>query len=64
MIQENYGKYIRDDGDVLLRAYVQTAKQESVKAETETFTETFLDKSSNCASSLASPTGFEPVSPA
>jgi hypothetical protein len=37
MIQENYGKYIRDDGDVLLRAYVQTAKQESIEAETETF---------------------------
>jgi integrase len=64
IIQEHYGKYIRDDGDVLLRAYVQTAKQEPVEAETETFTETFLDKPTNCASSLASPTGFEPVSPA
>ena len=64
MIQENYGKYIRDDGDVLLRTYVQSVKRESVEEETETFTETFLGEQSNSATSLASPTGFEPVSPA
>ena len=68
MIQENYGKYIRDDGDVLLRAYVATTatcsqpSQERDAKEVET--ETFLDKPFNSASSLASPTGFEPVSPA
>jgi integrase len=60
MIQENYGKYIRDDGDVLLRAYVQRPKQELLEEETETF----LGESYNSAGSLASPTGFEPVSPA
>ena len=72
MIQENYGKYIRDDGDVLLRAYVATtatctqpSQEIDVKeVETETFTETFSDKPSNSASFMASPTGFEPVSPA
>ena len=72
MIQENYGKYIRDDGDVLLHAYVATTPTcsqpsqeiDAKEVETETFTETFLDKPSNPASSLASPTGFEPVSPA
>ena len=60
MIQENYEKYIRDDGDVLLRTYVQSVKRESVEEETETF----LVEQPNSATSLASPTGFEPVSPA
>jgi hypothetical protein len=64
MLQENYGKYIRDDGDALLRAYVESEKRDSVEEETETFTETFSSVSANYASSLASPTGFEPVSPA
>jgi len=64
MIQENYGKYIRDDGDALLRAYVEKPKTELLEEETETFTETFSSVSANYASSLASPTGFEPVSPA
>ena len=26
MIQEHYGRYIRDDGDALLRAYVEQPK--------------------------------------
>ncbi len=64
MIQENYGKYIRDDDDALLRAYVQTPKQEVIEEGTETFTETFSSESVKYAVSLASPTGFEPVSPA
>jgi integrase len=29
MIQEHYGKYIRDDGDALLRAYVEKPKLET-----------------------------------
>jgi integrase len=64
MIQQNYGRYIRDDGDALLRAYVERPKTDTVEEETETFTETFSSVSANYASSLASPTGFEPVSPA
>ena len=44
MIQENYGKYIRDDGDALLRAYVQAQKRDVVEAETETLGETFSDE--------------------
>ena len=72
MIQENYGRYIRDDGDALLRTYVATTatssqtsqKIDATEVETETFTETFSSVSGNYASLLASPTGFEPVSPA
>ena len=61
MIQEHYGKYIRDDGDALLRAYVQQPKPEKFEAKTETFSETFDDDETNYARNLASPTGFEPV---
>ena len=53
MIQEHYGKYIRDDGDALLRAYVERGS--------ETFNETFSDDPPNYMKGLASPTGFEPV---
>src|SRR5206468_4499134 len=53
MIQQNYGKYVRDDGDALLRAYVQTAKTDVVEAETETLGETFLDDGAKCAGSMA-----------
>ena len=31
MIQQNYGKYIRDDGDALLRAYVGESKKETTR---------------------------------
>jgi len=64
MIQQNYGKYIRDDGDALLRAYVQTPKTNVVDEETETFGETFSDEGAKYAGFVASPTGFEPVLPA
>ena len=53
MIQEHYGKYIRDDGDAPLRAYVSGKIQPK--------TETFSDDVSNYTVNLASPTGFEPV---
>jgi integrase len=64
MIQQNYGRYIRDDGDALLRAYVQEQKREAVDAETETLGETLSDEGAKVAGLLASPTGFEPVLPA
>jgi hypothetical protein len=62
MIQQNYGRYIRDDG-ALLRAYVQAQKKD-VEVETETLGETFSDEGAKVAGLLASPTGFEPVLPA
>src|SRR5215813_465024 len=64
MIQQNYGKYVRDDGDALLSAYVQTQKTDVVDKETETISETFSDDGAKYAGILASPTGFEPVLPA
>jgi hypothetical protein len=39
MIQQNYGKYIRDDGDALLRAYVETPERDVVEPETETLSD-------------------------
>lgn len=36
MIQEHYGKYIRDDGDALLRAYVEQSKQDAIEVKTGT----------------------------
>src|SRR6266478_3255681 len=51
MIQQNYGKYIRDDGDALLRAYVESLKIgqkiEQTEEKTGTFAETFLHESPN-----------------
>ena len=65
MIQEHYGKYIRDDGDALLRAYVaQSARQslgDETKAKTGTFAGTLAGAGANYAETQASPTGFEPV---
>ena len=61
MIQEHYGKYIRDDGDALLRAYVAQPKRDAIEQKTGTFPETFLHPASNFLNKLASPTGFEPV---
>ena len=64
MIQEHYGKFIRDDGDALLRAYVEGPKTDSIQEKTGTFAETFQSDLSNYQRNLASPTGFEPVLPA
>ena len=58
MIQQNYGRYIRDDGDALLRAYV-----ESSKIEQNEDAETFSDDRAKYAGSMVVPTGFEPVLP-
>ena len=49
MLQQSYGKYVRDDGDALLRAYVTKAESAEQglaprEEETETFAETFLDE--------------------
>jgi integrase len=63
MIQQNYGKYIRDDGDALLRAYVENSKTDQNEEQTETFTETFPGERANYAGTLVVPTGFEPVLP-
>jgi integrase len=61
MIQQNYGKYIRDDGDALLRAYVTHPKRDAKERKTGTFAGTFSHDVSNFMNYLASPTGFEPV---
>jgi integrase len=63
MIQENYGKYIRDDGDALLRAYVETSKTDRIEEKTGTFAETFSGESAKYAGTLVVPTGIEPVLP-
>jgi integrase len=36
MIENHYGKYIRDDGDAPMRAYVERLKQSPILAETGT----------------------------
>jgi hypothetical protein len=58
MIQQNYGKYIRDDGDAPLRAYVENPKTD----QNEEKTETFSGERTSYAGSLVVPTGFEPIS--
>ncbi len=63
MIEQNYGKYIRDDGDAPLRAYVENRKTDQNEEKTETFTETFSDEKTNYAETLVVPTGVEPVLP-
>jgi len=59
MIQEHYGKYIRDDGDALLRAYVEGKEPEFTDEKTGTFAGTFLGESSKYRESLVVPTGLE-----
>ena len=59
MIEQNYGKYIRDDGDAPLRAYVENPKTD----QNEEKTETFPGERTNYAGTLVVPTGFEPVLP-
>jgi hypothetical protein len=61
MIQVHYGKYIRDDGDAMLRAHVERPKINAEARKTGTFAGTFSRGVSNFVKSLASPTGFEPV---
>jgi len=56
MIEKHYGRYIRDDGDAPLRALLGV--------KTETFTETFSGYQRKSLIKLASPRGFEPLSPA
>jgi hypothetical protein len=63
MIQQNYGKYIRDDGDALLRAYVGATVIDANKEETETFGETFLRKRGKYAGEMVVPAGIEPALP-
>ncbi len=55
MIENRYGKYIRDDGDAPLRALFES--------KTETFTETFERESGKLGKPLVVPTGIEPVLP-
>lgn len=55
MIEHNYGKYIRHDGDAPLRAYVENQNEEQ--------TETLPGERTNYAGTLVVPTGFEPVLP-
>ena len=64
MMERNYGKYIRDDGDALLRAYVERSDRRAEGEKTGTFSETFVDVRRNYLENMASPTGFEPVLPA
>jgi hypothetical protein len=62
MIQDNYGKYIRSDGDAPMLAYLSQSKgnkEDLVNEESETFGETFSDDDAKLAGMLASPTGFE-----
>src|SRR5262245_60272314 len=54
MIQEHYGKYIRDDGAALLRAYVEQPKQHAKERKTGTFGGNFSGKNSNYWNNLAS----------
>ena len=63
MIQDHYGKYIRDDGDALLRAYVDQPKLDAIEEKTGTFSETFSGEVSNYVNHLVVPTGIEPVFP-
>ena len=59
MIQDHYGKYIRDDGDALLRAYVEQPKLDAIEEKTGTFAETFSGEVSNYGNHLVVPTGIE-----
>ena len=61
MIQDHYGKYICDDGDALLRAYVEKPKLAAVEQKTRTFAGTFLHDTSNYRKDFARPTGIEPL---
>ena len=62
MIQDHYGRYIRDDGDALLRIYVEQPKLDEIEEKTETFPGTF---SSEVTIGIPwwSPTGIELETP-
>src|ERR1051325_6838397 len=60
MIQEHYGRYIRDDGDLLLRAYLAKPKPAKNKQRTETLPQTFSPATAKYPKTLARPTGIEP----
>ena len=63
MIQGHYGKYIRDDGDALLRAYVEQPKLDAIEGKTGTISETFSGDGAKYWESVVVPTGIEPVFP-
>jgi len=67
MIEENYGKYIGNDGDAPILAYlsrIEETQQEGENEEkSETFGETFSSEGANYAGFMVVPTGFEPVLP-
>jgi integrase len=62
MIQKSYGKYIRDDGDALLVAYIESLrtgqKTEQSEEKTGTFSETHFRKSRNYSKSFMPPTEY------
>jgi hypothetical protein len=60
MLQERYGKYIRSDGDALLRAYVKESTRNICSQKTGTFPGTESRLASKFVNNLASPTRFEP----
>jgi hypothetical protein len=57
MIQENYGKYIREDGDALLGAYVEKSKTDRIEEKTGIFAETSLGESAKYAGNCGGPNG-------
>jgi hypothetical protein len=67
MIQENYGKYIRSDGDAPILDYLSRAEDAQQEGEnkdkSETVGETFSNERASCAGFMVVPTGFEPVLP-
>jgi hypothetical protein len=63
MIQQNYGRYIREDADALLRAYVGASELEQNEKKTETFGEIFLRKRGKYAAEMVVPAGIEPALP-
>ena len=67
MIQQNYGRYIGDDGDVLLRAYVVSTVSNVEPSDqndaNEPETETISGESVKYSGNMVVPTGIEPVLP-
>ena len=59
MIQGRHGKYFRDDGNALFRAYVEQPKLNAIEQKTETFS----SRSGKQATLMVVPTGLEPVFP-
>jgi hypothetical protein len=59
--QEHYGKYIRDDGEALLRAYVSTAKATAKSTKPEPLPEPFRVNLLSIGICWRPLTGFEPA---